>query len=160
MANYSLLIHLHFLPTAPPEGWPWLSSWTVSITWPRPFRGGPHGDSWPFFPHFFADFWAGKFDCLKYTRKLEVSLYGLFLNKCRYLFFHGMMVVSSKLYVVCFLHFMKNIIFQDPDIRFPLCSSLWLPKLWEATYDTQASDTFYSDRGVTLQSLEITKFVA
>jgi len=30
--------------------------------------------------------------------------------------------------------------------------------LTKATYDTQASDTFYSDRGVTLQSLEITKF--
>lgn len=28
----------------------------------------------------------------------------------------------------------------------------------QATYDAQASDTFYSDRGVSLQSLEITKF--
>lgn len=30
--------------------------------------------------------------------------------------------------------------------------------LTQATYDAQASDTFYSDRGVSLQSLEITKF--
>ena len=103
MANYSLLIHpITSLPPnrEPTEGWPWLSSWTVSITWPRPFRGGPHGDSWPFFPHFFSDFLAGKFDCLNITRKLEVSLYGLSLINVATCFFSGMMffLQSSMLF--------------------------------------------------------------
>ena len=30
--------------------------------------------------------------------------------------------------------------------------------LTKATYDSQAADSFYSDRGVELQSLEITRF--
>lgn len=49
----------------------------------KAFRGRPLGDSWLSFPKFFADFWA----CLNITRKLEVSLYGLFLNKLSLLVF-------------------------------------------------------------------------
>ena len=108
MANYSLLIHpITSLPPnrEPTEGWPWLSSWTVSITWPRPFRGGPHGDSWPFF-RIFSQIFGQENLIASILHESWKSLYmDFFLNKCRYLFFHGMMVVSSKLYVVCFLHF-------------------------------------------------------
>lgn len=44
MANSALLIHpITSLPPnrEPAEGWPWLSLWTVSITWPRRFGEDP-----------------------------------------------------------------------------------------------------------------------
>ena len=65
--------------------------------------GRLHGDSW-----IFRRFFVGQENSLpQYCLELlEVSLYGLFLNKWRYLcFFHGMIVFSSNLYVVCVLHF-------------------------------------------------------
>ena len=123
MANCSLLIHpITSLPPnrEPTEGWPWLSSWTVSITWPRPFRGGPHGDSWPFFPHFFSDFWAGKFDCLNITRKLEVSLYGLSLINVATCFFQEWCFFFKSLCCFdCLLHF-KGYSYHLPGPGYPI----------------------------------------
>lgn len=161
MANCSLLIHpITSLPPNRTTGRLTLAQFMDGFNnLTKAVSGKTHGDSWPFLPHFFRRFLGRKIWLPQYYTKVGSLSIWTFFDKCRYVFFHGMMVVSSKLYVVCFLHF-KGYHLPGPGYPIPLCSSLWLPKLWEATYDTQASDTFYSDRGVTLQSLEITKFVA
>ena len=72
---------------------------------------------------------------------------------------------NRKKYVLSFLHWIScsrtlPLTHGERQTYRPVRHGDWLPESWEATYDTQASDSFYSDRGVTLQSLEITKFVA